>query len=599
MFYMYQLHELFDSYGLMFRAGRLFQQYVVGVYCCIEQNQTDYYRQRQADIRKYYLSGIYDAISRGDREGYQTGSRIILLASFTGGPRYMYSHYLDALAICRVLGNPQYFITFTCNVNWPEIKRHLEQYPGLLPPDRADVVVRVFEQKLHDFCKYLSGSRLFGTITGMLYTIEFQKRGLPHCHTLLWVDNKDKIQDSKDVDRYILAELPDQRPIQKVVELFQRFNRKVHGIFRSACDALGLFGDEKEWDTALEEACFSSTTSELISLFAHILIFCDVPDPLELWKKYWPQMSDNIPRRTSNDLHIANLYINDPKLEGTILYALQAILDSHSKAVTDFGLPLLSECLLKQLRNKEMMEEKSYNREELAEEVVTLQIDKNLYLSTATGEHERRICAHSRFKLPLELIDESICGIKKHALILGGDFRQTLPVKKGASKLEIIASLIAESELWQHFKICTLKQNMRLMQPFQSEEQQNLSRVFATWFLDTGNGNIREPDDCDPQNSSWIRIPEKYCIPDDNDGISKLINFIYDNSTLQNPTAKELQQKAIVCPRNETADIINAHILRMIKGKSIIYKSSDEAITLKNDGGAVELLYPMEYLNTL
>ncbi|GKG08042.1 DNA helicase, partial [Tanacetum coccineum] len=33
------------------------------------------------------------------------------------------------------------------------------------------------------------------------------------------------------------------------------------------------------------------------------------------------------------------------------------------------------------------------------------------------------------------------------SVILGGDFRQTLPVKKGASKLEIVASSIAESQL--------------------------------------------------------------------------------------------------------------------------------------------------------
>ncbi|GJW13928.1 DNA helicase [Tanacetum coccineum] len=214
MFYMYQLHERYDSYGLLFRVGRLFQQYVVGVYCCIEQNRTDYYRQHQADIRKDYLSGIYDAISRGDRQGSEIGSRIILPMSFTGGPRYMYSHYLDALAICRVLGNPQYFITFTCNANWPEIKRYMEGYPNLLSGDRADVVVTVFlSKKSYDYFAttrgHMSQPELFGTVTGLLYTIEFQKRGLSHCHTLLWVDDKDKIQHATDIDHYISAELPD------------------------------------------------------------------------------------------------------------------------------------------------------------------------------------------------------------------------------------------------------------------------------------------------------------------------------------------------------------------------------------------------------
>nr|GEV37585.1 DNA helicase [Tanacetum cinerariifolium] len=151
-------------------AGLMFQQYVVGVYYCIEQNRIDYYRQYQADIRKDYFSGIYDAISRGDREGCETGLRIILPMSFTSGLRYMYGHYLDALAICRVLGNPQYFITFMCNVNWPEIKRHMEEYPGLLSGDRADIVVRVFQQKVNDFCNYLRTSELLGYVTGHLKT---------------------------------------------------------------------------------------------------------------------------------------------------------------------------------------------------------------------------------------------------------------------------------------------------------------------------------------------------------------------------------------------------------------------------------------------
>ena len=43
----------------------------------------------------------------------------------------------------------------------------------------------------------------------VLYTVEFQKRGLPHCHTLLWVSSSDKIVDAQDVDQYISAELPD------------------------------------------------------------------------------------------------------------------------------------------------------------------------------------------------------------------------------------------------------------------------------------------------------------------------------------------------------------------------------------------------------
>ncbi|GKD23454.1 hypothetical protein Tco_1225157 [Tanacetum coccineum] len=40
-----------------------------------------------------------------------------------------------------------------------------------------------------------------------MYTIEFKKQGLPHCHTLLWIE--DKILHAHEVDQYISAELPD------------------------------------------------------------------------------------------------------------------------------------------------------------------------------------------------------------------------------------------------------------------------------------------------------------------------------------------------------------------------------------------------------
>lgn len=165
-YYTYQIHERPHLHGLLFKGGRLFQQYVVSVYCALEQERLDFVRAKQNDIRSEYLSGIYDAISRGDRSGSDIGKRIILPSSFTGGPRYMYSHYLDALAICRVLGNPQFFITFTCNVKWPEIKRYMRSHPDLSPADRADIVDRVFEQKVHDFIGVLKDGSIFGPSAG-------------------------------------------------------------------------------------------------------------------------------------------------------------------------------------------------------------------------------------------------------------------------------------------------------------------------------------------------------------------------------------------------------------------------------------------------
>ena len=164
MYYSYELHDRPDQHTLLTRGGRLFQQYVVTAYCSIEQSRIDFVREHQDDIRNDYMAGLYDAISRGDRDGSDVGSRTILPSSFTGGPRYMYSHYLDALAICRVHGNPSFFITFTCNVNWPEIQEYMEEFPHVAVADRPDIVDRVFERKITDLVKFLRESRPFGHV---------------------------------------------------------------------------------------------------------------------------------------------------------------------------------------------------------------------------------------------------------------------------------------------------------------------------------------------------------------------------------------------------------------------------------------------------
>ena len=41
-----------------------------------------------------------------------------------------------------------------------------------------------------------------------LYSIEWQKRGLPHVHILLWLTSEHKITPDK-IDDYVCAEIPD------------------------------------------------------------------------------------------------------------------------------------------------------------------------------------------------------------------------------------------------------------------------------------------------------------------------------------------------------------------------------------------------------
>ena len=67
----------------------------------------------------------------------------------------------------------------------------------------------------------------FGRAKAVVYTIEWQKRGLPHCHMMIFLQNSDKPKTSEDYNRFLSAEFPD--PVEQPIlyELVKR--HMVHG----------------------------------------------------------------------------------------------------------------------------------------------------------------------------------------------------------------------------------------------------------------------------------------------------------------------------------------------------------------------------------
>ena len=74
--------------------------------------------------------------------------------------------------------------------------------------DRPDIVARVFELKKNAALKDIQ-SGIFGRLDALLWTIEFQKRGLPHMHALIFLGPDDKILDANQVDNIVSAQIPD------------------------------------------------------------------------------------------------------------------------------------------------------------------------------------------------------------------------------------------------------------------------------------------------------------------------------------------------------------------------------------------------------
>ncbi|PRQ31838.1 putative DNA helicase Pif1, P-loop containing nucleoside triphosphate hydrolase [Rosa chinensis] len=59
-------------------------------------------------------------------------------------------------------------------------------------------------------------------------------------------------------------------------------------------------------------------------------------------------------------------------------------------------------------------------------------------------------------------------------ILLGGDFRQILPVISGGTKEQIIEASSNHSYLWQSFKIFHLIENMRLSRPNLSDQDKKI-----------------------------------------------------------------------------------------------------------------------------
>ncbi|KAL3642121.1 hypothetical protein CASFOL_012936 [Castilleja foliolosa] len=975
MYYSFQIHDRHNVYSLLLRGGRLFQQYLVDAYTCIEQGRLDFVNTNQNLFRSEFLAGLYDALARGDNNAHDIGKRVFLPSSFTGGPRYMYKHYQDALAICRVHGNPQYFITFTCNVKWPEISRHMEKIGGTLAQNRPDIISRVFHIKVQQFLRFMRASKTFGEIAADLYTIEFQKRGLPHCHTLIWVTPAYRISDAVDVDKYISAEIPDpstepvlhkivtdymihgpcglarptspcmrdskcSKSFPKMFECNTRFDKDgyvhyqwrdtvhraskngilldnryvvpynrdlcshfnahinvehcgwnmmikylfkyiskgadrvrfcisrsenvsavdpdsaaaavnevqnfvdgryicpheaswrilnfpihertpaveilavhlenmqnvtfkenlklqaivrnpsfgkttltewiqsnkrdrdglhltyvnycskyrwckkavawlrrvhiqnpaigrlayvhpasgelfymrmllshqcgcksfadirtvsgvLHSTYRSACDSLGLLGEDREWLTAFEESSSWATSSELRVLFVHMLLFCEVSQPVYFWETQWKRMADDIQLRITSEISNPQLFVNDDELQQSVLLTLEELLNTStpSKSLADFGLPMPSAVAIASLGNRLLLEETCYDRTKLASEHcqsvsmlnseqlevyscilssyhTNSQVLLFVYGHGGTGKtflwrtiisYFRSIgkivlavaasgiaslllpsgrTAHSRFKIPIDLTEQSTCHIKKgtqlavlltqtllviwdeapmsdrrcfecldktlrdiadntelpfggKSILLGGDFRQTLPVKVKCTRSEIIDATLPRSYLWQYFRIFKLHDNMRLKAHTDDTNVTGDASDFASWLLEIGDGLLGDPDTNDPQNTRLIRIPPQYPIQPMQDRLQSLIHFIYDVHTLNNPSPEILSTRAIVCPTNDNCDEINKLVLTLTPGECRTYESYDVMIPHGANQGDLEPLYPQEYLNQL
>jgi hypothetical protein len=158
-------------------------------------------------------------------------------------------------------------------------------------------------------------------------------------------------------------------------------------------------------------------------------------------------------------------------------------------------------------------------------------------------------------------------------LLLGGDFRQTLPVVPHGSRSAVVEASVKFNQLWKQFQILKITNNVRSNDP-----------EFSDWLIKLGDGNL----------SNDIGLAEDIIeIPDKHICHGSIVKEIFGDK-LTPDDVERFSKMAILCPKNSDVDAINEEVLNILEGETVTYLSSD-SIDDSNDEDQQN--YPVEFLN--
>lgn len=128
---------------------------------------------------------------------------------------------------------------------------------------------------------------------------------------------------------------------------------------------------------------------------------------------------------------------------------------------------------------------------------------------------------------------------------------------------------------------------MRVSALIDTPEEQKKTTDFADWVLNIGDGLVGNKE-----QEPWVLIPEDLLLQKGENQLETIINSTYPNLWTNYTNRKYLEERAILCPRNEMVDEVNSYIMGRIEGEEVTYRSSNtvcKAMLNSEDG---DHLYP-------
>ena len=169
-----------------------------------------------------------------------------LFSNIRGTRQYWYSRQTELNVMMKEFGPPTWFVTLSsAEYTWTNLHDHLQHInsdvPGIMnfTPGETCVldpvsVCQHFHNRFHSILRNLilcKDNPVLGPVAHHFWRVEYQMRGAPHAHLVLWIDKSPLIgresneEVLKFIQRYITCSVPniDESPtLNKLVNNFQR-----------------------------------------------------------------------------------------------------------------------------------------------------------------------------------------------------------------------------------------------------------------------------------------------------------------------------------------------------------------------------------------
>ena len=233
--------ELLSVENVFFKLKKLQMKIILGKFqVTLRKHKTKGKTLTAGDLKK---EGALDRLVHRD-EGYR------FLRALRGSPPYFEKAKKDLFAMNRQLGSATFFCTFSAaETKWNHLLRMLgelidkksysndelnamtwEEKSRLIQNDPV-TCARHFDFQVQQFIlKFLlSDCAPLGKIEDLSYRVEFQQRGSPHIHMLIWIEGAPKFGKNSDEDicRFIDNTISRSKPTDDCV-LDELVSRQVH-----------------------------------------------------------------------------------------------------------------------------------------------------------------------------------------------------------------------------------------------------------------------------------------------------------------------------------------------------------------------------------